>query len=176
MEILSALVTEHKLIRNWLHKLCEVPHYDFITREIFIDFIKHLLAVHHQLEEVTFYTPLRVANPMCPVTSTRHLDHGVFLIQLENLKKIDEETAWETATRELQAVIENHFGEEESYVFLAGKSHFTPEEGKQLALLFKKMQKKLHEQKSVKTDFWPFLVDVPPRFYRDVRSMFEALT
>ncbi|WP_413292745.1 hemerythrin domain-containing protein [Bdellovibrio sp. HCB185ZH] len=176
MEILAALVTEHKVIRGWLHNLCEIPHSNLNTRSAFIDYIIHLLAVHHQLEEVTFYTPLKVANPICAVTLTRHLDHGVFLIQLQNLKKISEATAWETSTRQLRATIENHFIEEESFIFLAGKTHFTEEEGKQLGQLFKKMQEKLHEQKSVKADFWPLLVEVPPRFYREVRTMFEALT
>jgi hemerythrin superfamily protein len=164
MQIYDALKKDHEEVKLLLSELIGLPENDENQHGPLIDRIRDALIPHSRAEEAIFYNSLRAVDMSKKIAMHGYVEHMQAESLLRTLQvkgKIDAD--WKATAKELKTALEHHIAEEESEMFVAGRTLFTNEEAVAMGEAFEKMKPEIREEGIMGTTIDMIKNLMPPR-------------
>lgn len=158
MNIYEAIKTDQRILSHLASDLMSIPVHDRDTRRFFVEQILMNLDPHIYAKETVFYRPLGSLNGSSDLALSLQNDlREIERISRRLLSEISLEK-WFGVAAEFKQKIEMNARQEESFMFLIAKKHFSEYEAEQLGLAFaflKRNDAKLKERTAEVTRLMP---------------------
>lgn len=172
MDIYESIRRDHAIISSWARRLGETMDHDLITRQFLVGQLQYIFEDLSRLQYLTFYLPLRLANPFPDPTVDSVENHKELNELLMILKTVLKNDLWLECLFDFQRVLENHIVQEQAFLFFIAKERFSETESEEIGNCYEFLKQRALQCALDAKNLDQALQLLPSRFANPLRKVF----